>query len=441
MIEYYKSKILYMIIFFITLCIFYPILSIQSITVSADNKQYSNLLEDLQVDTNFNVNDYPTIDNDYSLKVIQIAESVDNELFVYVYQPSGNKVQASSINISTGINDNIKYVNYQLVLLNSSETLSKYLVKDFELKQDALRYYDISNIYRYYIENVDTKSTDDNTISEVAYEVGELWTASTVNGEVSYTHIATETIEITDKYVGFLRYSNGFTLYASACDSHYVAFSTDKSIDRLIEADVYYLKRDAEFEAVSGTTYGDIIDSYRTLTYTDKVIKPDGGLFGYAHTWNRIESTTDFIKNEELDDDVKNEISKMQWVLRFDETDYTVRTLPSGNIVKHITYYTEVTEVTILRLKFETNGIVYNLGVVDNKQSGSSTPSNGIQSWLDKLWEKLTTLGKIILCIIIVLIMLPFLPYIFQLLFYIVKYLLLAIWFIISLPFRFFRKE
>ena len=33
-----------------------------------------------------------------------------------------------------------------------------------------------------------------------------------------------------------------------------------------------------------------------------------------------------------------------------------------------------MSDVTILRLKFETDGVVYNLGVVDNKQTSSVIP-------------------------------------------------------------------
>ena len=37
---------------------------------------------------------------------------------------------------------------------------------------------------------------------------------------------------------------------------------------------------------------------------------------------------------------------------------------------------TLVGDVTILRLKFVTDGITYNLGVIDNKQTGGRDPSN-----------------------------------------------------------------
>ena len=52
---------------------------------------------------------------DYGLQVIQLAESADKELFIYVYQPSGQtkNFTACSVNISTTINDNISFINYK----------------------------------------------------------------------------------------------------------------------------------------------------------------------------------------------------------------------------------------------------------------------------------------------------------------------------------------
>ena len=49
-----------------------------------------------------------------------------------------------------------------------------------------------------------------------------------------------------------------------------------------------------------------------------------------------------------------------------------------------------MTDVTILRLKFETHKVVYNLGVVDNKQQGDDNPDNEPEkSFPEKVWEAL----------------------------------------------------
>lgn len=111
----------------------------------AEGAEYSNVLDDLQKDETFDISQYPADDGDYNLYVEQVAESTDGELFLYVYQPytgTDYDLTAASVNISTGINDNLYYVNYGLMLLNSSGVFHKYLVEGFEVKADALRYYD-----------------------------------------------------------------------------------------------------------------------------------------------------------------------------------------------------------------------------------------------------------------------------------------------------------
>ena len=86
---------------------------------------------------------------------------------------------------------------------------------------------------------------------------------------------------------------------------------------------------------------------------------------------------------------------------------------------------TIVGDVTILRLKFETDGVTYNLGVIDNKQSGDpDTPINEEHYNFEP-----TDLLKIILIIIalvlLLIILAPILPYIIK----------FVIW-LITLPFK-----
>ena len=65
----------------------------------------SVVMTDLRKDDEFNVNDWPADSDNYSIDVVTVAESVDGELFVYVYNPSAlqKPLYATSINISTGI--------------------------------------------------------------------------------------------------------------------------------------------------------------------------------------------------------------------------------------------------------------------------------------------------------------------------------------------------
>jgi hypothetical protein len=410
---------------------------------AATSAQYTNALEDLQMDSTFNADDYSLNTADYSLQVIQIAESQNDELFLYVYQPSGQvkSLRASTINISTAINDSLSYTNYKLDYINSYGVFFKYKVQDFALKGDVVRYYDISSIYRVWDKNLDKALDNGNEVTEVAYEVGQLWTACTLNGEVSYSMLTSETITITDKYVGLVRYSNGFKLYVSKCDAHFVAFSTDRQIDKLMEADVHFLtqRKTSQTAAFVGTSisYGDKQENYAYLKYTDVTGNSADGLFGKKYTWNRIESAADFVKNEDLTDEGKADVANKQWVLRFYESGYSL----SSGYGTSTEYSTIVSEVTILRLKFETDGKVYNLGVIDNKQTGDGIPDNNNTNEFDfsligsttNIWSLIKLVLGLVVIVVLLIVLLPIITPI-------ISYLIKGIIWLVTLPFKLISK-
>ena len=226
-------------VFIVTLCVFLTgAQSFSAVAAESENeKTASGVLEDLSKDASFNAANYPSNVKDYSLSVMQLAESTDKELFIYVYQPSGDKVKASSINISTTINDDINFFNYSLELMNFEGTLFKYKVTGFEVKKDPVRYYAISSIYRPFDASIGDKKSGNNTINEVNYAVNKQYCFGEINDKPYVNCIDIETIVVTDKFVGFVRYPDGFKLFtgAGACDSHFVAFNTDKKIDKLLK--------------------------------------------------------------------------------------------------------------------------------------------------------------------------------------------------------------
>lgn len=411
----------------------------------AESITYSGVMEDLKKDTSFNPENYPSKADDYSLQIIQLAESVDKELFVYVYQPSGKtkNFKASSINISTTINDLISYLNYKLELLNSNGVFYKYKVSGLTVKDESVRYYAISSIYRPFDESIDKQASGGNTVTEVNYAVNKQYCFGEINGKPYVNCVDIETIVVTDKFVGFVRYPDGFKLYVGACDSHFVAFNTNKPMDKLLEADVYYTTQEysSSWAAFVGEneTFGDKADKYAYLKYTDKVEHTGGGLFAGTYKWDRIQTVDDFIKGEnreniyhgavldvktssKLTDEALTELKGKKWVLRFTETEYSLNGYAStGSTFES---YTLVGDVTILRLKFETDGITYNLGVIDNKQTGGKEPSNKTE-----IDVSLNKRGKMILyllmLILLIILLAPILPYVLQ-----------AIVWIISLPFK-----
>ena len=438
-----KTRILPMILAFVTvICTVF--MAVQTPLIArAESIEYSEVLDDLKKDASFQESNYPERPTDYSLNIIQIAESVNKELFVYVYQPSAARknIKACSINISTTINDAISFINYKLDLLNSSGVFYKYKVRDFVVKDEPTRYYAITSIYRPFDESIDAGTGNDNTITEVNYAVNKQYCFGTINGNPYVNCVDIETIVVTDKFVGFVRYLDGFKLYVGACDSHFVAFNTDKPMDKLLEADVYYTTQaySSAWVMFAGTSeeFGAKSDNYAYLKYTDKVEHNGGGLFAGTYTWDRIQTVEDFIANENRDNiyhgaiiDVKystkltdaamQELQGKRWVLRFTETDYTFWTGDSA----YGTFATIVGDVTILRLKFETDGITYNLGVIDNKQTGGKEPSNEteIEVTLNKRGK---TLLWLLLLILLIVLLAPVLPYVLR-----------AIVWLISLPFK-----
>ena len=432
----------------VTLCVFLTgAQSFSAVAAESENeKTASGVLEDLSKDVSFNTENYPSNAKDYSLSVMQLAESTDKELFIYVYQPSGDKVRASSINISTTINDEISFFNYPLELLNFEGTLFKYKVTNFEVKKDPVRYYAISSIYRPFDESIGDKKSGNNTINEVNYAVNRQYCFGEINGKPYINCIDIETIVVTDKFVGFVRYPDGFKLFtgAGACDSHFVAFNTDKKIDKLFEADVYYTTQKVSYDFFTEDSpfsikFGDSkTDNYAYLKYTDKVEHTGGGFFAGTYKWDRIQSVDNFIKTEDrtaiyygavlnskvsskLTDEALNELKGKKWVLRFTETSYNKA--PKSGMGAATYYHAETTmvgNVTILRLKFETDGITYNLGVIDNKQTGSAEPSNSIDI---KVEPNATGKGIIYLILFVLLLVLlaPLLPYVLNVIIFIVS--------------------
>lgn len=407
----------------------------------ADNAAYTGVLEDLCKDENFTTTLYPTKSNDYSLQVIQIAESTGKELFVYVYQPSGQakNLCASSINISLKPRNDISNIrNYKLTLLNSSGVFYKYRVEGFTVSTADTRYYTITTIYRPFDKTIDEGADHGNEITEVDYKVAKEYCFAVVNGEPFCRVLDIETIEITDKFVGFVRYSNGFEWFPSSCDSHFVAFNTDRDIDRLLEADVYYTTQKYKYSLIGQIPeeeFGEKQDKYSSLDYTQKVEHTGGGWFAPTYEWDRIQTVEKFIaENNKLQNvysgaliDVKvaNKITEegkaalksKQWVLRFVETAY--ETWHGVNARSETT--TLVGDVTILRLKFETDGITYNLGTIDNKQTGDRDPVND-----EQIEVGLSKMGKWILgilaLILLLVILMPILPYIAKLIVWIILF-------------------
>lgn len=424
-------------------CLFSSIVNILPRKAYAEDTVYTSVLEDLQKDEKFNAEEFPVNNEDNSLKVIQIAESSDKELFVYVYQPCTTRdLTATEIRMSTLLGESYSPKDYNLSLIDSDGVFYKYKVDDFKVKDDVVRYYDLVCIFRKWNELIDDKPTGDNTISEVSYEICQKWTACTLNDTVSYNCEETKVVEITEKYVGFVRISNGaFWSVSGSCDSHFIAFDTDYKIDELFEADVYFTATPiCAYWRLMGNTWGyvnnDIYgvssEHYVYIKEHDNMTNHPSWLGGNKYVRDRIQSVDEFLKDEKISEENKKNFENKKWVLRFFESSY----YDEGNYY----YWTDVNDVSILRLKFKTGGETYNLGVVDNKQSGDKKPVNPQESWWEKLIKLLTAIISAILLLTVVVLLSIFTPFL-SVIWKIICCLANGVWWVIKAPFSLFLDD
>lgn len=454
------TKVTYSIAALIAIFIFIVTSFVSGVGISyaatSESDKYTDVLTDLKKDNTFSTVAYPEAEDDYSLQIIQIAESTNKELFVYVYQPSGQtkKLTASSINISTTINDDISYHNYKLELLNSCGVFFKYKVDDFTVKNEPTRYYTLSSIYRPFDKTIDKGAEHGNIVTEVNYEVSKQYCFSMINGKPYVQVVDIETITITDKFVGFVRYLGGHHFWTNtmpSCDAHFIAFSTDMPIEKLIEADVFFTTQSYYRERGVGTSNsekcGDKLDN--TVCVTDKKVTYNGGgWWAGTYSWERIKTVDEFIAEndlsqnvysgavfdvnvaEKITDEGEEALQDKQWVLSFFETEYKFQVTGSAAVGTYSdnVSLTIVGDVTILRLKFETDGITYNLGTIDNKQTGSGKPINE-----EKYNIVLNGRGKSLLIIVAIIVLFvvcaPILPYILN-----------AVVWVVCLPFKLIKK-
>ena len=423
----------------------------------------SPVLTDLMKDPSFDPDAWEQRADDYSLELIQIAESTDGELLLYVYQPIAKRsVKASSVNIARDQNNmaSLTFDNYKLSFVDCMGVFFKYRVVGFQFAETSVRYYNISNILRPYIFGIDIEPDNDNKTGEIGYRVGQLWTVITAGEEVTYEKSVSEVIVVTDEMVGFKRYNDGFywdgTKY---CDAHFVAFNTDRDIDRIVTADLEFYSTAYWAREGQKTKYYEPVYHKKRLTHGEMVENDGGGWFGSSNQWNRIASVDYFLHEVKWTAEESKTISKYQWVLNFYESRFVCEAggkdvlicalVPFGfiwTIVNGCTTKGEVvSDVLLLNLEFEANDEVYSMGVVANRQTGSTRPigTDEVFNFLKWLSQK-TGLPQWALVLIIIavalLIVLPllikFLPDVFYAIIKGIAWGFKGLWWLICLPFR-----
>ncbi len=438
---------------------------------------YTDVMTDLQKDENFNPDDYPVKANDYSLQVIQIAESVNNELFVYVYQPSNDTKDLVATNLSmyNGYSENGKDFSpllYDLTLLSTNGVFDKYVVNDYLVSTNAERWYNIVSLYRLPVEGIDTNIAG-GTTDKISISVGQQWRFYYYNDILTVERGTFNTLKIDIVTADNIIYNNGFTagnlvgLYNRG-SSHFVCFNVeDYIIEHIYDADVTYLSRPVSIYSGIGVPddkYGEYERHTVTLYDNDTASFEGTGWFSKTYKWNRISRSEDFVSNLEsqdvdFDSSAKSTILSSQWTFAFCETERRLTSVNGWTISS----YTEVSEVSILRLHFiDFRGNYYNLGVVANAVTEDDTPAgtaDPVKDALEDFWKDLTSLFSemwgwllgILLLGGLVIVLLNFAPWIFALVgkgFLVafkwigkgLLWILKLVWRIICLPFKLIGK-
>ena len=193
---------------------------------------------------------------------------------------------------------------------------------------------------------------------------------------------------------------------------------------------------------------------YQTVTYEDYVefVVEQGSLInGRKYSFDCIQTVDEFIETEDrefvydmglfnvsvltnITDEGLEDLEGKQWVVRFLNTEYTdakTNGTSSSNLQVRKDY-TIVSDVSLIQLKFETDGVIYNLGVVDNMQSGDGIPDNEYHTRVSLKWWAWVLIGlaAIILC-----------PFILVVLWWLLTHLLKGLWWLIKKPFELFRDS
>lgn len=448
---------------------------------SAAASSYSDVLGELRHAGNFNADDYPSKSDDYSIQVIQIAESASGYIYVYTYQPCQQSRKFPATNINMSLTENATETElYELIFVNTNGVFAKYLVKDIKASNAYSRCYNVTSIYRAWDNDIDGETGNNNTDEGKAYPVGRIFRVRTENGTLICSSDPVYVVQIINPYSDFLIYITNAGLPNISSiklagnryeyfDGHYIAFSTDWDITVLKSATVSYAYRAGTgyfqtflgFDCGGDVEYGGVQRATAEPTYEDKALIEGTGALGerYRYEWDRIQTVEQFIATEKnLTEETKNNLAGKQWVLRFLETKRTQTELSVVGYKKYSSNFTKVDKVTILRLEFDVGDKPYDLGAVSDMMSGDIFPGNAEQVESQTFWQWLADLlgvdlriAKIIFWCVVGLILLaiaiPVLSAIFPAFGHIVGvvlnavgkafvWLLKGLWWLICLPFK-----
>lgn len=361
--------------------------------------------------------DYSSYYDDTTSSFITLNQgyNTNNELETFIYVNYIEEYEGLYAQISTEIASNLDditedYEIYDLKLVSSdkSSNLKKYEIIGLDNFDQTTRRYRISSVAVEY-DGGSTSLTRNIEGTNLTYLFNGL-----DNKSLKGIHTAEEFITITDKQLVNYRYGDTLDLFGietgsmnwndDYTDAWYLFFNTDKQIDYLLEVEIIYTQYDFNITystaAIPPSINTSFTEDYLLERHPDNIeylesepkrITPgknkveyfDNKFFGLGKKYYKeLEAIMDMKSHQQQDDDafIFTEFAdKYDWGINFLNTpiscwidkDVVTGTSLEFSKVKG----SGVCDAAILRLKFETNGEIYNLYTIDTPTSDFDTES------------------------------------------------------------------
>lgn len=399
----------------------------------------------------------------------QYYDAYDNlRTYVYFNLPTwaSAHIENLSISISTSVSNpdysiTENYVDYDLKYVNSEETWYKFEILNLPNVDKTTRRYHLKEIF------VKDRSASLNFFVDEVYIFNGI-----KNDHIQVFNQEIETITITDKEVHFYCHGDGQDFFFRETglmqpgdiytDAWYIFFNTDKEMDELLEIELTYQQYNYHLyqtyygiymdDEVTNEVISDMKNSDSLLSYdfdvgrsyvnylepevvtitpgTKKIPYTDEGWFGnYDIYYEELDNIMDLRKYKAQDSDkfvFTDYADVYAWGVHFKDTtrsfqDYTTSNL---DLASHLDG-SGMSDVAILRLKFQTNGIVKNCYAVDTPTDDFFGNIADVDTKYEELFEKLFMVVGILVFVILAGYLLPVFKVVFE-----------GVVFVVSSPFK-----
>lgn len=230
---------------------------------------------------------------------------------------------------------------------------------------------------------------------------------------------------------------------------YFYNFSSSKNIDQILESDIDYILHTHQ-GYYSKPLFGDLefdgVDNYKTISTT--IYSTDESEIMVYDQLEKFEAfktpssdrLNEFTDAMNITDEVKNKFINYQHSICFLVATNNDSRNSSGEGFVNLAY---VEDFKLSRLKFETNGKIYNSYVADDPDDGGTDFDNvePIKDWFDEMidWVKKNPLYAVLIILAVIVglpLIISFLPMILKGLIQLVIGIIKLLFWIISLPFK-----